>query len=77
SPSGSVEDADPEKLAAAADRDTRSQAQRNHDAMQAVYKLALKSGELGESHRGLPVQLIIKADLTDLINETGHGVTAT
>ncbi|MGC5246252.1 DUF222 domain-containing protein [Gordonia sp. DT219] len=77
SPWGSVEDADPEKLAAAADRDTRSQAQRNHDAMQAVYKLALQSGELGESHRGLPVQLIIKADLTDLINETGHGVTAT
>ncbi|MGC5249704.1 DUF222 domain-containing protein, partial [Gordonia sp. DT219] len=63
--------------AAAADRDTRSQAQRNHDAMQAVYKLALTSGELGESHRGLPVQLIIKADLTDLVNETGHGVTAT
>ena len=77
SPTGSVEDADPEALAAAADRDDRTPAQINHDALNALLKAVLDDGLLGKSHRGLPVQLIIKADLTDLIREAGLATTAT
>ena len=77
SPTGSVEDADPEQLAAAADRDDRTPAQINHDALNALLKAVLDDGLLGKSHRGLPVQLIIKADLADLIRETGLATTAT
>ena len=77
SPTGSVEDADPERLAAAADRDDRTPAQINHDALNALLKAVLEDGLLGRSHRGLPVQLIIKADLGDLIREGGLATTAT
>ncbi|MEE4021829.1 DUF222 domain-containing protein [Gordonia sp. PKS22-38] len=76
SPSGAVEDADPDALKAAADRDGRSPAQRNHDAMKALLKAVLEDGMLGKTHRGLPVQLIIKADLSDLVREAGFGTTA-
>ncbi|MFT4396766.1 DUF222 domain-containing protein [Gordonia lacunae] len=77
SPTGSVEDADPEALAAAAERDDRTPAQINHDALNALLKAVLDDGLLGKSHRGLPVQLIIKADLGDLIREAGLATTAT
>ncbi|WP_238421653.1 HNH endonuclease signature motif containing protein [Gordonia sp. 'Campus'] len=77
SPTGSVEDADPDALAAAADRDDRTPAQINHDALNALLKAVLEDGLLGKSHRGLPVQLIIKADLNDLIREAGLATTAT
>ncbi|OUC79284.1 HNH endonuclease signature motif containing protein [Gordonia lacunae] len=77
SPTGSVEDADPEQLAAAADRDDRTPAQINHDALNALLKAVLDDGLLGKSHRGLPVHLIIKADLADLIREAGLATTAT
>nr|WP_064569932.1 HNH endonuclease signature motif containing protein [Gordonia sp. LAM0048] len=77
SPTGSVEDADPDLLAAAADRDQRTPAQINHDALNALLKAVLEDGLLGRSHRGLPVQLIIKADLNDLIREAGLATTAT
>lgn len=76
SPSGAVDDADPEALKAAADRDHRSPAQRNHDALKALLNAVLTDGMLGKTHRGLPVQLIIKADLADLIREAGFGTTA-
>ncbi|MFE0751636.1 DUF222 domain-containing protein [Gordonia sp. NPDC058843] len=77
SPTGSVDDADPDVLAAAADRDDRTPAQINHDALNALLKAVLEDGLLGTSHRGLPVQLIIKADLDDLIREAGLATTAT
>ncbi|MFT4397187.1 DUF222 domain-containing protein [Gordonia lacunae] len=77
SPTGSVEDANPEALAAAAERDDRTPAQINHDALNALLKAVLDDGLLGKSHRGLPVQLIIKADLDDLIREAGLATTAT
>ncbi|WP_238421499.1 HNH endonuclease signature motif containing protein [Gordonia sp. 'Campus'] len=77
SPTGSVEDAYPDTLAAAAERDDRTPAQINHDALNALLKAVLEDGLLGKSHRGLPVQLIIKADLGDLIREAGLATTAT
>ncbi len=77
SPTGSFEDADPEALAVAAERDDRTPAQINHDALNALLKAVLDDGLLGKSHRGLPVQLIIKADLDDLIREAGLATTAT
>ncbi|AZG47174.1 HNH endonuclease signature motif containing protein [Gordonia insulae] len=77
SPRGGEDDADPDALKAAADRDNRSQAQRNHDALAALLRAVFTDGLLGKSHRGLPVQLIVKADLNDLIREAGVGVTAT
>ncbi|MGW9264667.1 DUF222 domain-containing protein [Gordonia terrae] len=77
SPIGSFDDADPDLLAAAADRDDRTPAQINHDALNALLKAVLEDGLLGKSHRGLPVQLIVKADLGDLIREAGLATTAT
>ncbi|WP_439031830.1 DUF222 domain-containing protein [Gordonia terrae] len=77
SPTGSFEDADPTTLAAAADRDDRTPAQINNDALNALLKAVLEDGLLGKSHRGLPVQVIIKADLGDLIREAGLAITAT
>ncbi|MFE0747718.1 DUF222 domain-containing protein [Gordonia sp. NPDC058843] len=77
SPTGSVDDADPDVLAAAAERDDRTPAQINHDALNALLKAVFEDGLLGRSHRGLPVQLIIKADLSDLVREAGLATTAT
>ncbi|OCH80811.1 HNH endonuclease signature motif containing protein [Gordonia sp. UCD-TK1] len=77
SPSGPAGTADPEALTAAADRDGRTLAQTNHDALDAALAAGFADGTLGTSHRGLPVQLIIKADLSDLIREAGLATTAT
>ena len=61
SPSGAADDpaVDHDILQGAADNDTRSQAQRNHDALKAMLMYLLESGQLGTTHRGLPVQVII------------------
>ncbi|UPW08546.1 HNH endonuclease [Gordonia terrae] len=79
SPSGPAGTADPDALALAlaADRDGRTLAQTNHDALDAALAAGFADGTLGTSHRGLPVQLIIKADLNDLIREAGLATTAT
>ncbi|MFL1596686.1 13E12 repeat family protein [Gordonia amicalis] len=77
SPHGSIENADPEMVEAAAARDDRSDAQRNHDAFDALLKAVFEDGLLGKSHRGLPIQVIVKADLNDLIREAGFATTAT
>jgi Domain of unknown function (DUF222)/HNH endonuclease len=58
----------------AASHDTRSAAQRNHDAINAVVRSILASGALG-SHRGLPVAIIVTARLKDLEANTGVGIT--
>ena len=42
----------------AVNADTRTTAQRNHDAFTAMTRCALMSGELG-SHQGLPVTITI------------------
>ncbi|TRW82431.1 HNH endonuclease [Mycolicibacterium sp. 018/SC-01/001] len=54
--------------------DSRSVAQRNHDAWLAVGRMALCSGELG-SHNGLPVTVIVSTTLQEL--EKGAGVAVT
>lgn len=54
--------------------DTRSQAQRQHDAFLAVGRSALASGELG-THNGLPVTVIVSTTLQELEQAAGVAVT--
>ena len=55
-------------------RDTRTPAQRNHDALTAAGRALLASGELGQLN-GLPVTLIVSTTLQDLEAGTGQAVT--
>ncbi|MFI6429124.1 DUF222 domain-containing protein [Rhodococcus oryzae] len=77
SPTGAAEHpaADRDQLAAAAGRDTRTAAQRNHDAFKEALRTLLSSGVLG-SHRGLPVTTIITMTLDQLEHATGVATTA-
>ncbi|BBZ21985.1 hypothetical protein MHIB_04030 [Mycolicibacter hiberniae] len=59
---------------AAIDTDTRSAAQRNHDALTAMGRALLASGDLGQ-HNGLPATLIVSTTLTDLESGTGKAHT--
>ncbi len=54
--------------------DTRTQDQRNADAIRAALRALLSSGTLG-SHRGLPVRVVVTAQLADLEHACGFGVT--
>ncbi len=54
--------------------DTRSTGQRQHDALKAVCRAILASGQLG-SHKGLPVTMVISTTLSELESGTGHAVT--
>ena len=56
------------------DNDHRSLAQRQHDAMLAIGRIALMSGDLGKLN-GLPVSVIIRTTLQDLQSRAGIGVT--
>ncbi len=56
------------------DNDDRTLAQRQHDAMLVVGRIALMSGELGNLN-GLPVSVIIRTTLQDLESRAGIGVT--
>ena len=56
------------------DHDHRSLAQRQHDALVAVGRIALMSGELGQLN-GLPVTVIVRTTLQDLESRAGVGVT--
>lgn len=51
--------------------DTRSSAQRTHDAVKTVCRALLSSGQLGQ-HNGLPVTIVATATLADLTNAAGH-----
>lgn len=55
--------------------DMRSQGQRNHDALKAMGRSVLASGELGQ-HNGLPATIIVSTTLQDLQSAAGVGVTA-
>ncbi|WP_262982585.1 13E12 repeat family protein [Rhodococcus sp. MTM3W5.2] len=76
SPTGAAEhpNLDHDALAAAAGRDTRTAAQRNHDAVKEALRALLGSGILG-SHRGLPVTTILTMTIDQL--EQGTGVVTT
>ncbi|NDK92698.1 DUF222 domain-containing protein, partial [Gordonia desulfuricans] len=52
----------PAATAAAQTRDTRSQAQRNHDAVTAMLNAVFADGMLGKTNRGLPIQVIVKTE---------------
>ncbi|MEU0495823.1 HNH endonuclease signature motif containing protein [Mycobacterium sp. NPDC006124] len=56
------------------DTDDRSVGQRNHDALIAIGRSVLSSGELGQ-HNGLPVTVIVSTTLQDLESGAGSGVT--
>src|SRR3954451_18179113 len=56
------------------DQDHRSLAQRQHDALVAVGRSVLESGELGQ-HNGLPTSIIIRTTLQDLESRAGVGVS--
>lgn len=56
------------------DTDKRSAAQRNHDALTAMARALLASGDLGH-HNGLPATIIVSTTLSDL--ETGTGTAHT
>jgi hypothetical protein len=56
------------------DNDHRSLAERQHDALVAVGRSVLASGELGQ-HNGLPTSIIIRTTLQDLESRAGVGVT--
>jgi hypothetical protein len=55
-------------------RDTRSQAQRNHDALLAGLHTLIASRELGH-HNGLPVTIVVTTTLADLETATGKALT--
>ncbi|MFD6196868.1 HNH endonuclease signature motif containing protein [Mycobacteriaceae bacterium NPDC060252] len=65
---------DGEPAPEAAERDSRSSAQRNHDALKAISRMTLASGQLG-SHHGLPVTVVVTTTLKEL--ESGAGVAIT
>ncbi|MBV8293107.1 MAG: HNH endonuclease [Mycobacterium sp.] len=56
------------------ERDTRSAAQRNHDALNTAGRALLASGELGQ-HNGLPVSIVVTATLRELEAAAGRGLT--
>jgi hypothetical protein len=60
---------------AAIQNDTRSPAQRNHDALVAVGRALLASGDLGQ-HNGLPTSIIVTTTLQELEAGAGRGLTA-
>ncbi|CAM3917053.1 HNH endonuclease signature motif containing protein [Tsukamurella strandjordii] len=70
------EGASAEALADAAERDRRSAAQRNHDALVAALRIAVGSGALGQ-HRGVLCVPIITMGIDQLESETGIATTAT
>ncbi|MCK0519186.1 HNH endonuclease signature motif containing protein [Williamsia sp. DF01-3] len=78
SPTGAADDPsmDPAVVEAAAGRDTRSRAQRQHDAFKAILKTILEYKLLGSSHRGLPVQVIITMTKQQLDEAAGIAHTA-
>lgn len=55
--------------------DTRTAAQRNHDALVAMGRSVLSSGELGR-HNGLPVTVVVSTTLRELETAAGFGIAA-
>jgi Domain of unknown function (DUF222) len=59
---------------AAIQGDTRSAGQRNHDALLALARAALASGDLGQ-HNGLPASIIVTTTLQELEAGAGKALT--
>jgi hypothetical protein len=58
------------------DNDQRSPAQRNHNALKAIGRSVLASGQLGH-HNGLPCTIVVSTTLQELESECAQAVTAT
>jgi hypothetical protein len=58
---------------AAIDADRRSAGQRNHDALNALGRAMLASGQLGQ-HNGLPASIIVSTTLAELEAGAGRGL---
>jgi hypothetical protein len=58
----------------AIDGDTRSCAQRNHDALNAAGRALLACGGLGQ-HNGLPATIVVTTTLRELEAKAGRGIT--
>jgi hypothetical protein len=58
----------------AIDADTRSTAQRNHDALNAAGRALLASGDLGQ-HNGLPATIVVTTTLRELEAKAGKALT--
>ncbi len=58
----------------AVQRDIRTPAQRNHDALNAAMRALLASGKLGR-HNGLPASIIVSTTLKDLESAAGKALT--
>ncbi|WP_285028709.1 HNH endonuclease signature motif containing protein [Mycolicibacterium sp. lyk4-40-TYG-92] len=56
--------------------DTRTAAQRRHDACTALLRMLLASGTLGE-HKGVPIGVVATCTVTDLEQRTGVALTHT
>ncbi|GAA4662974.1 HNH endonuclease signature motif containing protein [Gordonia humi] len=67
---------DPQVLATAVERDTRSTAQRNHDALAAMLDFVLGHGALGRPDR-IPAELVVTVTDQELAAEAGVAHTAT
>ncbi|MBB5915582.1 hypothetical protein BJY24_004494 [Nocardia transvalensis] len=76
SPAAEVDSADPAVLAAAARRDNRSVAQRNHDAVKLILSSGIVAEKLGR-HRGVPVTTILTLKIDDIERDAGVATTAT
>ncbi|MEH3133356.1 MAG: DUF222 domain-containing protein [Mycolicibacterium neoaurum] len=59
-----------------AGRDTRTAAQRQHDALKAILRDTLMSKRLGQ-HNGLPVTVVVSTTLAELETAAGIAVTGT
>ncbi|MGV0585797.1 HNH endonuclease signature motif containing protein [Mycobacteroides chelonae] len=60
--------------AAAAERDTRTTAQRNHDGLRACLRSTLASGKLG-SHHGLPVTVVVSTTVSEMQRAAGQAIS--
>ncbi len=58
----------------AIDKDARSAAQRNHDALLTAHRVLLAAGNLGQ-HNGLPTSIIVTTTLQELEAAAGRGLT--
>ncbi|MBE7196024.1 MAG: DUF222 domain-containing protein [Gordonia polyisoprenivorans] len=79
SPKGGADDdgIDQDALRDAASRDCRTQAQRNHDALNALLRAAADGGLYGASHRGLPPHIVVSITEGQLRERAGIGHTTT
>ncbi|WP_067680220.1 HNH endonuclease signature motif containing protein [Nocardia miyunensis] len=76
SPGAGVDRADPQLIIAAAQRDTRTAAQRTHDAFTLLLRELVDTNMIG-AHRGIPVTTVLTIRLEDVEQLSGVATTAT